>query len=32
MNITAQSVKEIEEREKAGTISINVLRQFGEKS
>jgi len=29
MNITAQSVKEIEEREKAGTISINVLRQFG---
>ena len=29
MNITAQSVKEIEERERAGTISINVLRQFG---
>jgi predicted DNA-binding mobile mystery protein A len=29
MNITAQSAKEIEEREKAGTISINVLRQFG---
>lgn len=29
MNITAQSIKEIEEREKAGTISINVLRQFG---
>jgi len=29
MGITAQSVKEIEEREKTGTISINVLRQFG---
>lgn len=29
MNITAQSVKEIEEREKAGTISVNVLKQFG---
>ena len=29
MNITAQSVKEMEEREKAGTVSINVLRQFG---
>jgi predicted DNA-binding mobile mystery protein A len=29
MSITAQSIKEIEEREKAGTISINVLRQFG---
>jgi predicted DNA-binding mobile mystery protein A len=29
MNITSQSIKEIEEREKAGTISINVLRQFG---
>ncbi len=29
MNMTAQSVKEIEEREKAGTISVNVLRQFG---
>jgi predicted DNA-binding mobile mystery protein A len=29
MGITAQSVKEIEEREKNGTISINVLRQFG---
>jgi predicted DNA-binding mobile mystery protein A len=29
MNITAQSVKEIEERERAGTISINGLRQFG---
>jgi predicted DNA-binding mobile mystery protein A len=28
MGITAQSVKEIEEREKNGTISINVLRQF----
>jgi len=29
MGITAQSVKEIEEREKNGTISINVLKQFG---
>lgn len=27
MGITAQSVKEIEEREKAGTISIKVLKQ-----
>ena len=27
MGITAQSVKEIEEREKNGTISINVLKQ-----
>jgi predicted DNA-binding mobile mystery protein A len=29
MGITPQSVKEIEEREKNGTISINGLRQFG---
>jgi predicted DNA-binding mobile mystery protein A len=29
MRITAQSVKEIEEREKNGTISLNVLKQFG---
>ena len=29
MEITPQSVKEIEEREKRGTISLNVLRQFG---
>ena len=29
MGITSQSVKEIEEREKNGTISLNVLRQFG---
>lgn len=28
MNITAQSVKEIEDREKNGTVSINVLKQF----
>ena len=27
--ITAQSVKEIENREKNGSISLNVLRQFG---
>jgi len=27
MNITPQSMKEIEEREKSGTVSINVLRQ-----
>lgn len=30
MNITAQSVKEIEEREKYGTVSLNVLKQVGE--
>ena len=30
MNITAQSVKEIEERENNGTVSINVLRQVGQ--
>ena len=30
MGITPQSVKEIEIREKNGTISLNVLRQFGE--
>lgn len=29
MGITPQSVKEIEEREKSGTVSLNVLRQFG---
>lgn len=29
MGITPQSVKEIEEREKSGTISINVLKQVG---
>lgn len=29
MNITAQSVKEIENREIKDTISINVLKQFG---
>lgn len=29
INITAQSVKEIEEREKNGTVSIKVLRQVG---
>ena len=30
INITAQSVKEIEEREKNGTVSIKILRQVGE--
>jgi len=29
MSITPQSVKEMEEREKNGSISLNVLRQFG---
>jgi len=29
MGITPQSVKEIEEREKNGSISLNVLKQFG---
>jgi predicted DNA-binding mobile mystery protein A len=29
MGITPQSVKEIEEREKHGTVSLNVLKQFG---
>jgi len=29
LKISAQSVKEIEEREKAGTISLKVLRQVG---
>jgi predicted DNA-binding mobile mystery protein A len=29
MGITAQSVKEIETREKLGTISINTLKQVG---
>ena len=30
MGITAQSVKEIEEREMSSTISLKVLRQFGQ--
>ena len=30
MGITPQSVKEIEEREKSGTITLKVLRQFGQ--
>ena len=30
LNITAQSVKEIETREKNGTVSINVLRQVAQ--
>ena len=30
LNITAQSVREIETREKNGTVSINVLRQVGQ--
>jgi len=30
LHITAPSVKEIEDREKSGTISINVLKNFGE--
>jgi len=29
MRITPQSIKEIEEREKNGSISLNVLRHFG---
>ena len=29
LNITPQSVKEIEEREKNGTVSLRVLKQFG---
>ena len=29
LNITAQSVKELEQREKSGTVSLNVLRQVG---
>ena len=29
MGITAQSVREIEEREKKGTVSLKVLKQFG---
>jgi predicted DNA-binding mobile mystery protein A len=29
MGITPQSIKEIEEREKNGSISLNVLRHFG---
>ncbi len=30
LSITPQSVKEIEEREKNGTISLKVLKQFGQ--
>jgi predicted DNA-binding mobile mystery protein A len=30
LNITPPSVKEIEDREKNGTISINILKKFGE--
>ena len=30
MNITAQSIKEIEARERNGTVSIKVLKQVGE--
>lgn len=30
MGITPQSVKEIEEREKNGTVTLKVLRQFGQ--
>jgi predicted DNA-binding mobile mystery protein A len=30
MSITPQSVKEIEEREKSGRITLKVLRQFGQ--
>lgn len=30
LNIKAQSVKEIEEREQSGSVSINVMRQAGE--
>ncbi len=30
LNITTQSVKEIEDREQSGSVSINVLRQVGE--
>ena len=30
LNITAQSVKEIQDREKMGTVSINVLRNVAE--
>lgn len=30
MEITPQSVKEIEEREKAGAITVKALRQFGQ--
>ena len=30
LNITAPSVKEIEEREKSGTVSLKVLRQVGQ--
>jgi transcriptional regulator with XRE-family HTH domain len=30
LNITAQSVKEIQDREKIGTVSINVLRNVAE--
>jgi len=30
LNITPQSVREIEQREKSGAISLNILRKFGE--
>lgn len=30
MGITPQSIKEIEEREKNGTVTVKVLRQFGQ--
>lgn len=30
LQVTAQSVKEIQKREKAGTVSINVLRNVAE--
>lgn len=30
MGITPQSIKEIEEREKNGTVTLKVLRQFGQ--
>lgn len=30
LNVTPPSVKEIEDREKNGTISINILKKFGE--
>ncbi len=29
MGITPQGIKDLEEREKSGTVSLNVLRQFG---
>jgi len=30
LNITPQSVKEIEDREKNGSLTLNILRKFGE--